>query len=534
MNPSIQNNMAVIYARFSSNNQREESIDAQLRACEEYASRNGYIVVNKYCDSAKSGTSADREQFQKMISDSEENNFQFVIVHKLDRFSRDKYDSVYYKRKLKNNGIRVISALENLSDDPESIMLESVLEGMSQYYSANLAREVMKGLKENAYQCKHTGGIAPLGYSIDKDTLKYIINEEEAKIVRTIFTMYNNCCGYSEILTHLNSLGYKTKVNKPFSKSSINTILKNEKYRGVYIYNRKKEFDFNRKRRPKEKAESEVIRIENGMPRIINDDTFYKANHLMSKNKLRSGSYNGKHNYLLSGLIECGKCGSSICGNSRTGGKTKSMYTSYRCSSKVSKKDITCTCKEIRKDYIEHFVLDELSSILFTNDNIQELIKLINDYNKQNIAITEKDITKNKARLNDINNEIGNLLKLVTTKNIPYETVEKAIQELEASKVHINEKIATLEKEMNIEPINIEKLESLITSSKDFILTKNISECRKYIDSYINKVLVYTNKVEIIFNISTINTETNEASKLTSTITREDLYSKYKYLIKSK
>lgn len=182
-----------------------------------------------------------------------------------------------------------------------------------------------------------------------KDTLKYLINEEEAKIVETIFTMYTNHNGYSEILTHLNSLGYKTKVNKPFSKSSINTILKNEKYRGVYIYNRRKEFDYNRKRRPKEKSENEIILIEDGIPRIISNDIFYKASHMMTKNKLKSGSYNAKHSYLLSGLTICGECGASICGNSRTGSKTNSMYSSYRCSSKVSKKNIKCNCKEIRK-----------------------------------------------------------------------------------------------------------------------------------------------------------------------------------------
>ncbi len=322
---------AVIYARFSSNNQRAESIDAQLRACKEYAERNGYIIINTYCDSAKSGTSAEREAFQTMITDSNDRQFNFVIVHKLDRFSRDKYDSVHYKRKLRNNNVRVISCLEHLSDDPESIMLESVLEGMSQYYSANLSREVMKGLKENALSCRHTGGVAPLGFDVDED-LRYVINNNEAEIVRTIFSMYTNYFGYSEIISHLNKLGYRTKVNKPFSKSSIHTILKNEKYRGVYIYNRKKEFDFNRKRRPSIKDESEIIRIEGGLPQIISDDLFYKAQHLLSKNKLKSGTYNSKQPYLLSGLIICGECGSSLCGNSRTGGKTNSMYSSYRCS----------------------------------------------------------------------------------------------------------------------------------------------------------------------------------------------------------
>ena len=152
---------AVIYARFSSYNQREESIEAQERACREYASRKGLQVIGVYADRAKSGTSAEREEFQQMIKDSGEKKFRYLIVHKLDRFSRDKYDSVIYKRKLRANGVKIISAVENLDDSPESIMLESVIEGMAQYYSKNLAREVMKGLRESAYDCKHLGGIPP-------------------------------------------------------------------------------------------------------------------------------------------------------------------------------------------------------------------------------------------------------------------------------------------------------------------------------------------------------------------------------------
>lgn len=529
---TLQTNIAVVYARFSSNNQREESIDAQLRACNDYAQRNGYIVVDTYCDSAKSGTSADREQFQKMINDSEENKFNFVIVHKLDRFSRDKYDSVHYKRKLRNNGIRVVSALENLSDDPESIMLESVLEGMSQYYSANLAREVMKGLKENAYNCKHTGGTPPLGYDIDKNTLKYVINEEESKIVQTIFKMYTDCNGYSEILNHLNSLGYKTKINRPFSKSSLNVILKNEKYRGVYVYNRKKEFDYNRKRRPTEKTEEEIIRIENGVPRIISDDMFYKANHMMTKNRLKSGSYNAKHSYLLSGIITCGECGASICGNSRTGSRTNSMYSSYRCSSKVSKKNINCNCKEIRKEYIENYVLDELNNTLFNDTNLKELVKRMNEHNTKNKKSKIKELNNYKKKLKDLELEIANILRLVANSNVNFATVQNTIEELENSKSYILNQLKVLEQELEIEPISLEKLEELVQDSKDFILSKNIPECRKFIDNYIDSVLVYNEHIKVVYNISVIDKDTNEIVKYCTSITRKELYSRYKHLIK--
>lgn len=200
---------AVAYCRYSSDNQREESIEAQVRAIEEYAEKNNIEIIRIYADEAKSATTDDRPQFLQMIKDSEMNIFQAVIVHKLDRFARNRYDNAFYKRLLKKNGIRLISVLEPLDDSPESIILESVLEGMAEYYSRNLAREVMKGLKENAFQAKFNGGIAPLGYDI-KDGY-YVINEKEAEAVKLIFKMYNDGYSYGCIIDELNLRGYKTK-----------------------------------------------------------------------------------------------------------------------------------------------------------------------------------------------------------------------------------------------------------------------------------------------------------------------------------
>ncbi|MBZ9691177.1 recombinase family protein [Clostridium sp. M14] len=135
---------AAFYGRFSSKNQREESIDAQSRAAKEFAQKNDYEIVAEYADKAKSGTSDKRPEFLRMIKDAEKGEFECIIVHKLDRFSRNKYDSAMYKRKLKQFGVRLISITEKLDDSPESIILESVIEGMAEYYSKNLARETMK------------------------------------------------------------------------------------------------------------------------------------------------------------------------------------------------------------------------------------------------------------------------------------------------------------------------------------------------------------------------------------------------------
>lgn len=185
----------VAYCRFSSDNQRSESIDAQIRVIKDYCKQNKYILTHIYRDEALSGTSDKRDQFQQMIKDSKDGLFDAVIVHKLDRFARNRYDSAIYKKKLKDNGVAVLSVLENLDDTPESIILESVLEGMNEYYSKNLAREVRKGLNENAIKCIHNGGIPPLGYNVSDDKY-YYINEQEAAAVRLIFKMYSENYGY--------------------------------------------------------------------------------------------------------------------------------------------------------------------------------------------------------------------------------------------------------------------------------------------------------------------------------------------------
>lgn len=178
---------AFIYARFSSDMQRNESIDAQIRASEKYAAQNDYIVINKYIDRAKSATTDQRPQFQQMMSDIVSTDVDAIIVHKLDRFARNRYDSAIYRNIMKKNNVVLLSVLENLNDSPEAIILEAVIEGYNEYYSKNLAREVEKGKRENAIQCKHVGGIPPLGYDVDPVTKKLTINRFEAEAVKMIY-----------------------------------------------------------------------------------------------------------------------------------------------------------------------------------------------------------------------------------------------------------------------------------------------------------------------------------------------------------
>lgn len=179
---------AVIYARYSSHGQNEKSITQQIEECEKFAERNGYTIIDYYHDEAKTGTNDQRPDFQRMILDSNSGCFQYVIIYKTDRFARNRYDSACYKNLLKKNGVKVVSAMENISDDPTGIILESMLEGMAEHYSANLSQNVRRGMDANAAQCLCTGGNRTLGYKVvDK---KYVIDPETAPVIKKIFEMY--------------------------------------------------------------------------------------------------------------------------------------------------------------------------------------------------------------------------------------------------------------------------------------------------------------------------------------------------------
>ena len=218
-------NKAVIYARYSSDSQTEQSIDGQLRVCKEYAERNGLVVVNEYIDRAMTGTNDKRPALQQMLYDSKNKNFDFVLVYKLDRFSRSRYDSSVNRAILLKNGVKLISATENISDAPEGILLDSVLVGLAEYYSVELSQKVKRGLKESRIKGLFTGGRTPYGYNVvDK---KVSVNEEQANIVKLMFDEYISGKCIKDIVKILQNKGIKNGYGKDWTINSVSRILRN-------------------------------------------------------------------------------------------------------------------------------------------------------------------------------------------------------------------------------------------------------------------------------------------------------------------
>jgi site-specific DNA recombinase len=488
---------AAIYARYSSDNQRDESIDAQVRAIEEFAKKNDIVIVGTYADKAKSATSDKRPEFQRMIKDSAAGIFEIVIVHKLDRFSRDKYDSALYKRKLRTNGIKLISITENLDDSPESVILESVIEGMAEYYSKNLAREVMKGMKETAYQCRHTGGTLPLGYDTDENN-KYIINQAEAEIVRTIFDLYVNGYSYSQIIDYLNERGLRSKIGKNFAKNSIYSILANEKYSGVYIYNKREKRSYQGIRNNhKDKAEEEILKIPGGIPAIISNDIYIKSRDMMKKRKMAPAANKAKEQYLLTGLIYCGECGTAMQGNKRNP-KGRQGYASYRCGCRLMKR--MCDNKEIKREYVEEFVLSGLEKNILNDTAIPILVKRINAKLKEDSEKGNDSIILIENELNEINKQISYIITAITN-GFTHQDFKTKMDELQSRKIILESNINEHARKNDFMDITEEQLMKVFSTFKTFVTDRNIPECKKIINDYVEKVIIYKDHVDVIFHV---------------------------------
>lgn len=478
---------AVIYARYSSHNQTECSIEGQLEECRKYAKQNNINIIGEYIDRAKSGTKDDRDNFLKMIEDSKNKTFEGVLVYQLDRFARNKYDSVIYKKQLKDRGIRVLSARENISQDASGILMESVLEGMAEYFSVELGQKVRRGMKLNADCCYYNGGTIPLGYKLEEVNddrfnngikkavkKKYVIDEEKAPIVKKIFEMYANDNKMIEIINYLNSLNLRTAYDKPFNKSSIRRILENKKYIGIYSYHGKETKD--------------------AIPRIVDDDLFYKVQQELRKNSLAPARRRAKTEYLLSGKLYCGLCKEKMTGSSGTS-KTGKLHTYYACKS-ASKH--LCDMDSIKKDDIEDIVSKACQDIL-TKDNINLVAKNIVEYaNNEKNTIEYKQL--NKA-LKENERRKNNIVKAITecennnTRQVLFDELSKIQNKLD----DINQSLL------------IEKAKHLnlgITEVKYFLNNLKKGNINKFkykkilINTLVNKVYLYKDKAIILFNIN--------------------------------
>ncbi len=480
-----------VYCRYSSDNQRDESIDAQLRSITDWAQRNGHSIVATYLDEARSATNDDRPRFMDMVKDASQRNFQAAVVHKLDRFARNRYDAAFYRRELRNHGVQLISVQEPLDDSPESVILESVLEGMAEYFSKNLAREVRKGLHENALKCLHNGGTPPLGYRVAPDKT-YVIDEHEATAVRLIFGMAASGHSHADTIQKLHELGYQSKSGKNFTRNSIHDILKNEKYTGVFIYNRSiaKDFDGKRSHR-KSKAPVDVVRIAGGMPRIIEDETFQKVQGRMADRK-QGGRARSTRVYLLSGIVYCGLCGAPMVGCKVNSTRGKPSYAYYSCSSRKHLKP--CGNRNVEAVYLEDIVLERIRNELSNPDRVTEILNSIEVQFSGQALAANKAIDAAKTNLQTLEAQINNITQAIANGMFHQSLIDKLTQ-LEKQREEAAENLAASMKEPPFIP-NLKPIEALLKSDV-FTKAGTPEEMQRAIRSYVTKVIIHPSEINV-------------------------------------
>ena len=483
----------MIYARFSSDMQREESIDAQVRACTAYAKSKGYDIVDTYVDEAKSGREVTkRDAYKKMLDDASHKKFDIVIFHKIDRNSRNEVDYYITKAKFLKLGIRYEYAVQSIDSSPEGQMMEGMLVAIAAYYSRNLSKEAKKGLNENAYKAQFNGGIPPLGYKIiDKH---YVIDNDEAEAIRLIFNLFISGHSYKDICCILTSKGYTTRNGKNFGKNSLYDIIGNERYCGIYTFNKIPKGNDKRNSHSKKRPD-DFICLEDAIPAIISKDVFKQAQKRRRVNKAKPAEYKAKVNYLLRGKIICGHCGSAMGGHTCT--PHDKSYSYYSCLDKARIPTKKCLQKQIRKEDAEEAVILKIKKEILTS----ETFAVIADKMRKKFASTKTSIDKKIA---DKQNQLAKAEK--TRANL-YKLVEKGIDDdftfskIKAAKETIDAlqaEIQTLKKAKKSKILSDAEIQKAFQLFNDKVKSMNDVEAQKLlIDLFLDKVIVTDQKLDI-------------------------------------
>ncbi len=465
---------AVIYARFSSYAQTEQSIEGQLRVCKEYAERNNINIINEYIDRATTGTNDNRPEFKRMIENAKSKTFDYILVYKLDRFSRNQYDSVVYKHQLKQLNVKVLSATEAISDTPEGALMEGLLEMFAEMYSKDLSQKVKRGIRESILKGNSIGGPVPYGYKVvDK---KYIIDENTAPAIRYLFEEYADGKSKKQIMNELILKGYTSINGTPLTYNSFQNILKNKKYTGIF--------------------DNGEIRNENYYPQIISQELFNKVQKKLAEHKLAPATQKAKVEYLLTGKIFCGHCQKPMVGVSGTG-KAHKTYNYYACSTRY--KYHTCKKSNEQKDFLENYIIQQTLKFILQPDKIDQLAtKLLEHWNSNSVSMQIKEYEK---KLSKIEKDLDKCFNLYF--NAPNEEIQKRMNDKANS--------LSLEKDDVKNELQKLKLTKIITHTKQDIVAslaqyldgdyKDISYKRKIVNKFINSIYLFDDKIIILYNI---------------------------------
>ena len=478
---------AVAYMRYSSDNQNESSIEYQRATIEKYCNMKDIELVEEYVDMAYTGTNMKRPDFQRMMKDAKRHpDWTMVLVFDMSRFSRHVQQALNCKAQLNDRGIQLVSVTQEFGDTKEGFLLEGMTHLLNDYYSRNNGDVTHASLMVRANKTIHCGGVPPLGYNLTADGL-LVINEEEAETVRKIYDMYEKDYSYTRMAKILNDAGIKTKAGKTFTKNSFNSLLNQEKYRGVYRWNRargKSSEDTHNSHA--EKPLEKQVRIEGGCPRIISDEQFFRVQKKMKSRVNGVATSKSSRNYMLGSLkiLKCAHCGSYMVGTARTSHGRE--YATYSCPKHKAKE---CPTKEIRTEYVDKMVTALLAKDLYNRVDLKQISSLMK-YTKEGKRLLNKRRGVEKA--------IDNVLKSI--EGSASELLLQRLNSLEKEKAALDRAVAA--SKQDIEGITEANRKAICRKLREYLLEAETPDVKEYLAGVLEEVVVSNDDVIIRVKIA--------------------------------
>ena len=464
---------AVIYARYSSHNQKDASIEQQVEACMKKAAALKLTVIDTYADRAISGKTDRRPQFQQMLADAEKGSFQYVIAWKSNRMGRNMLQAMVNTELLMDYGIKCVYVEEDFDDTAAGRFALRNMMSVNQCYIENMAEDIRRGMLDNAKQCRANGS-PPYGYKIGAD--KHLeIDEEAAKVVQEIYEKVASGFRIINIARSLNERGIKTSRGYQWGKSSFNKILQNERYRGVYIFN--------------------DIRIEGGIPRIVSDELYYKVQEAirMKPNPRCMGRRTANGVYLLTGKLFCGKCLAPMVGDSGHS-KAGKIHYYYKCQNR--KRKHTCDKANVQRDYIEDMIARAIYEYCLSDEMIERIADKTVEYNTKRVK--EANVGKLEEEVNDINKRIGNFLKAIEITG-PTRIMSEHLAELQEEQMQLNLRLS--DAKANVIVCSREQLVAGMRIFKRGDITNKKFQADIF-DTFLKAVYLFDDKCRLVFSFA--------------------------------
>ena len=489
---------AALYARVSSDRQDVDlSVSAQLRALRDYADKNGYIVAREYVDEAESGQIADRPEFRKMIDAASGPNppFQQILVWKFSRFTRRREHAVAFKSMLRRKGVRVVSITEHADDTPTGKLMEAIIESVDEFYSENLAQEVLRGMREAASRGFWVTSRVPYGYrklmvqdgAKKRPTLEP--DPETSPVVKRIFDLAEAGKGILDITRTLNDEGIANPTGKQWSKNGIHIILRNETYTGTLVWG------------ANAKDKAEPVRVEKAFPAIVSKTQFRKVNRQMrSRAPRKAHPRRVGSSYLLSGLVKCHKCGRALSGQDSKSGQ----FAYYVCQSLMKRGSGACDAPRLNARRFEEMVVEKIRTNILTEGNIRELVKLV-DEEMDGVAKEQRvKLETVEAELADVRRRLERLYNLVETTDMDIDDFKPRIRdhrERQERLVATAEEARALLSQRRVVLDDVKTITAYAEDMSEFLNESELTERRAFIESFVKEIVVRPGNAVVRYSI---------------------------------